>query len=126
MPYFRGIEISIHASLEARQVTEYPHPDGSSVRLLRATTLPVICDAAPGTGRSSQPDTPSVSNDVDPTRLKKVNPRISVYIPSLPGTLSSGLVFVLDHILMTITFRRAILAALCYQPVSTPLAMRIL
>ncbi|KAI1750067.1 hypothetical protein F4782DRAFT_532786 [Xylaria castorea] len=85
MPYFRGIEISIHASLEARQVTEYPHPDGSSVRLLRATTLPVICDAATGMGRPSQLDTPSVSEDVDPTRLKKVNPRISVYIPSLPG-----------------------------------------
>ncbi|KAI0552493.1 hypothetical protein F4679DRAFT_534303 [Xylaria curta] len=84
MPYFRGIEISIHASLEARQVAEYPHPDGSSVRLLRAT-LPVICDAATGTGHSSQPGTPSVSEDVDPTRLKKVNPRISVYIPSLPG-----------------------------------------
>ncbi|RYC57479.1 hypothetical protein CHU98_g8747 [Xylaria longipes] len=85
MPYFRGIEISIHASLGARQVTEYPHPDGSSVRLLRTTTLPVISDPPTGTGRPSQPDTPSVVEDIDPTRLKKVNPRISVYIPSLPG-----------------------------------------
>ncbi|KAI1420484.1 hypothetical protein F5Y12DRAFT_791371 [Xylaria sp. FL1777] len=85
MPYFRGIEISIHASLEAKQVTEYPHPDGSSVRLLRATTLPVICDAYTGTGRASQPNAPSTPEETDPTRLKKVNPRISVYIPSLPG-----------------------------------------
>ncbi|KAI0450180.1 hypothetical protein F5B21DRAFT_517629 [Xylaria acuta] len=85
MPYFRGIEISIHASLEAKQVTEYPHPDGSSVCLLRATTLPVVCDAATGTGRASQPNIPSTAEDIDPTRLKKVNPRISVYIPSLPG-----------------------------------------
>ncbi|KAI1288649.1 hypothetical protein F5Y03DRAFT_389113 [Xylaria venustula] len=85
MPYFRGIEISIHASLEARQVTEYPHPDGSSVRLLRATTLPVTGDGHRGTGRGSQPDAPSAPEELDPTRLKKVNPRTSVYIPSLPG-----------------------------------------
>ncbi|KAI0491256.1 hypothetical protein F4859DRAFT_40755 [Xylaria cf. heliscus] len=85
MPYFRGIEISIHASLEARQVTEYPHPDGSSVRLLRATALPVTCDATTGAGRATQPNAPSTAEDIDPTRLKKVNPRISVYIPSLPG-----------------------------------------
>lgn len=84
MPYFRGIEISIHASLEAKQVVEYPHPDGSSVRLLRAAAIP-----ATGTGRISQPITPSTVEDVDPTRLRKVNPRVSVYIPSLPGTLSS-------------------------------------
>ncbi|KAI3318216.1 hypothetical protein HD806DRAFT_526533 [Xylariaceae sp. AK1471] len=75
MPCFRGIEISIHASLEAKQVIEYPHPDASSVRLVRATTL----------DQESQPGTPSAPEDVDPVRLKKVNPRISVYIPSLPG-----------------------------------------
>ncbi|KAI2643263.1 hypothetical protein GGS21DRAFT_536750 [Xylaria nigripes] len=70
MPHFRGIEVTVHASLEAKQVTEYPHPDGSSVRLLQAI---------------SGPDAPPTAEDVDPTRLKKVNPRISVYIPSLPG-----------------------------------------
>ncbi|KAJ8129086.1 hypothetical protein O1611_g4548 [Lasiodiplodia mahajangana] len=67
MPHFRGIEVSIHASLEAKQVIEYPHPDGSSVCLMKAQAHPAIAE------------------DVDPTRLKKVNPRISVYIPSLPG-----------------------------------------
>ncbi|KAH8160830.1 hypothetical protein CIB48_g7410 [Xylaria polymorpha] len=85
MPYFRGIEISIHASLEARQVTEYPHPDGSSVRLLRPTTLPVTCGAITRTSRATQLKAPFIAEDIDPTRLKKVNPRISVYIPSLPG-----------------------------------------
>ncbi|KAI1436060.1 hypothetical protein GGR50DRAFT_686691 [Xylaria sp. CBS 124048] len=80
MPFFRGIEISVNASVEAKQITEYPHPDGSSVRLLRASMLPLTC------GRVFDPDASSSSaENVDPTRLKKVNPRISVYIPSLPG-----------------------------------------
>ncbi|KAI1126807.1 hypothetical protein F5Y10DRAFT_205362 [Nemania abortiva] len=79
MPYFRGIEVSIHASLEAKQVVEYPHPDGSSVCLMRATAI------STETGRASESNTPSAADDVDPTRLKKINPRISVYIPSLPG-----------------------------------------
>ncbi|KAK5627265.1 hypothetical protein RRF57_002980 [Xylaria bambusicola] len=85
MPHFRGIEISIHASLEAKQVAEYPHPEGSSVRLLRATTPLVNYCTHSGTGRLSQPIASSSSDGTDPTRLKKVNPRISVYIPSLPG-----------------------------------------
>ncbi|KAI0115455.1 hypothetical protein GGR51DRAFT_406845 [Nemania sp. FL0031] len=85
MPYFRGIEVSIHASLEAKQVAEYPHPDGSSVCLMRAQALPPIGSIPTGTGKASGSDIPSTTEDVDPTRLKKVNPRISVYIPSLPG-----------------------------------------
>ncbi|KAI1361028.1 hypothetical protein F5Y08DRAFT_348222 [Xylaria arbuscula] len=85
MPYFRGIEISIHASLEAKQITEYPHPDGSSVRLLRATEAPVICGNRSGAGRPSEQNASPPLEETDPTRLKKVNPRISVYIPSLPG-----------------------------------------
>ncbi|KAI1112593.1 hypothetical protein F5Y14DRAFT_463215 [Nemania sp. NC0429] len=85
MPYFRGIEISVHTSLEAKQVVEYPHPDGSSVRLLRATATSASRDTHTGTGRASQPNATSTVEDVDPTRLKKVNPRVSVYIPSLPG-----------------------------------------
>ncbi|KAI1822830.1 hypothetical protein F4861DRAFT_512865 [Xylaria intraflava] len=79
MPYFRGIEIAVHTSVEAKQLTEYPHPDGSSVRLLRATTLPVIGDP-----KLESSATPTAEN-TDPTRLKKVNPRISVYVPSIPG-----------------------------------------
>ncbi|KAI1280145.1 hypothetical protein F5Y07DRAFT_387011 [Xylaria sp. FL0933] len=84
MPYFRGVEVSVHASLEARQVIEYPHPDGSSVRLLRATAV-ANCDAHTETGQASQVNCPCTPEELDPTRLKKVNPRISVYIPSLPG-----------------------------------------
>lgn len=125
MPYFRGIEISIHASLEARQVTEYPHPDGSSVRLLRPTTLPVTCGAITRTSRATQLKAPFIAEDIDPTRLKKVNPRISVYIPSLPGTLHS-LFLVLKIMLTTTAFRRAVLAALSDQRVPTPLTMRLL
>ncbi|KAJ8121324.1 hypothetical protein ONZ43_g2192 [Nemania bipapillata] len=85
MPYFRGIEISIHASLEAKQVTEYPHPDGSSVCLMRTGALPAVRNTYIGAGQASQLNSPSLAEDVDPTRLRKVNPRISVYIPSLPG-----------------------------------------
>ncbi|KAI0200986.1 hypothetical protein F4808DRAFT_460193 [Astrocystis sublimbata] len=85
MPYFRGIEVSIHASLEAKQVTEYPHPDGSSVHLKRATASSVSRSLVPHEDRSSQAHTPSVPDGNALTRLKKVNPRIAVYIPSLPG-----------------------------------------
>ncbi|KAI1172298.1 hypothetical protein F4777DRAFT_601719 [Nemania sp. FL0916] len=87
MPHFRGIEVSVHASLGALQVVEYPHPDGSSVCLLRGTAPPAIRNAPTGitTGGESRPSDPATADDVDPTRLKKVNPRISVYIPSLPG-----------------------------------------
>ncbi|KAI0396192.1 hypothetical protein F5Y17DRAFT_456321 [Xylariaceae sp. FL0594] len=89
MPYFRGIEIFIHASLEARQIPEYPHPDASSVSLPKSTTLPSIRDAYTGAKRSPAPSgsdaAPTASDELDPTRQKKLNPRISVYIPSLPG-----------------------------------------
>ncbi|KAK7911423.1 hypothetical protein PG985_013904 [Apiospora marii] len=57
MPIFRGIDVSIVASAEAKKLPEYPHPDSASVIL----------------------------TDGDPTCQKKVKPRISVYIPSMPG-----------------------------------------
>lgn len=67
------------AGADAVNLPEYPHPDGSSVRLL-----------SPGDGRSAESQSPgpsdsSVISDGDPTRQKKFNPRISVYIPSMPG-----------------------------------------
>ncbi|KAK8111798.1 uncharacterized protein PG998_008255 [Apiospora kogelbergensis] len=58
MPIFRGIDVSIVASAEAKKLTEYPHPDSASMIL---------------------------TDGEDPTRQKKVKPRISVYIPSMPG-----------------------------------------
>ncbi|KAI5919101.1 hypothetical protein F4810DRAFT_520724 [Camillea tinctor] len=81
MPSFRGIELSVIASHEAQKVPEYPHPDASSVRLLRtSTTLEDLQDGHHSSWRPSSGNT-----DTDPTRQKKVNPRVSVYIPSLPG-----------------------------------------
>ncbi|KAI1811345.1 hypothetical protein GGS20DRAFT_593264 [Poronia punctata] len=88
MPYFRGIEIFVHASLGARQIAEYPHPDASSVSLRKTATLASIRDAYTGTNRNSllSGSNPAAARDeIDPTCQKKLNPRISVYIPSLPG-----------------------------------------
>ncbi|KAI0169449.1 hypothetical protein GGR52DRAFT_592085 [Hypoxylon sp. FL1284] len=82
MPYFRGVEIFIVTSSDARRLPEYPHPDGSSVRLVTAGSGL----GNPRTGsQASQQSSGSNSSDTDPTRQKKVNPRISVYIPSIPG-----------------------------------------
>ncbi|KAI0124344.1 hypothetical protein BJ170DRAFT_674239 [Xylariales sp. AK1849] len=79
MPIFRGIEVSVVASTEAKKLTEYPHPDGSSVRLVSAD------DVHNGDDLSPRPSDTSVLSVGDPTHQKKVNPRISVYIPSMPG-----------------------------------------
>ena len=125
MPFFRGIEISVHASLEAKQITEYPHPDGSSVRLLRATEPAIICGNHPGGGRVLEPNASSPLGETDPTRLKKVNPRISVYIPSLPGMLVS-LFAIFGIILIEPTFRRAILATLSHYSIPAPITMHFL
>ena len=78
MPTFRGIEVCIVTESESRRLPEFPHPDGSSVRLL-----------APG----EVPPSPcsSIFSETDPTRRQKVNPMISVYVPSLPGTSSTML-----------------------------------
>ncbi|KAK9782306.1 hypothetical protein AB5N19_04566 [Seiridium cardinale] len=79
MPIFRGLDISIVASTEAKSLPEYPHPDGSSVRL-------VSPDAAPFENPSSPRQSEfSILSDGDPTRQRKVHPRVSVYIPSMPG-----------------------------------------
>ncbi|KAH9999260.1 hypothetical protein F4779DRAFT_631321 [Xylariaceae sp. FL0662B] len=71
MPSFRGVELSIVAGSEAKKLPEYPHPDGSSVRLMRVG--PGLDDL-----RNRGCTSPSCS-DGDPTRQKKVNPRVSVY-----------------------------------------------
>ncbi|KAI1497137.1 hypothetical protein F5X99DRAFT_31939 [Biscogniauxia marginata] len=82
MPYFRGIEVSIIASYEAQKLPEYPHPDGSSVRLMRTgAALEDLRNRDHSSLSSASPG----STDADPTRQKKINPRVSVYIPSLPG-----------------------------------------
>ncbi|KAG8159118.1 hypothetical protein KVR01_010779 [Diaporthe batatas] len=62
MPSFRGIDISILAPSEVGKLPEYLHPEGASVQL--------------GTCKD---------NNEDPSRVRKINPRVSVYIPSVPG-----------------------------------------
>lgn len=74
MPIFRGIDVSVVASRDARSLPEYPHPDGSSVRLMSPE--------ATSPNRSADC---SILSDGDPARQKKTNPRISVYVPSMPG-----------------------------------------
>ncbi|ETS77185.1 hypothetical protein PFICI_11059 [Pestalotiopsis fici W106-1] len=75
MPIFRGIDISVVASADAKSLPEYPHPDGSSVHLVSPDT---------DSGSPKAADS-SIISDGDPARQKKTNPRISVYVPSMPG-----------------------------------------
>ncbi|RYP62953.1 hypothetical protein DL770_009494 [Monosporascus sp. CRB-9-2] len=69
MPRFRGIEICIIAGKPDGCLNEYPHPDSISVRLKK-----VALKAAENEGTSNTDPTP-----------KKLNPRVSVYVPSPPG-----------------------------------------
>ncbi|KAI1371490.1 hypothetical protein F4677DRAFT_435348 [Hypoxylon crocopeplum] len=82
MPSFRSIEISIVASSGVK-LPEYPHPDASSVRLARIGAGPA--DPRSRGRNSPHPFSSSTCSEADPARQKKVNPRISVYIPSSPG-----------------------------------------
>ncbi|KAI2781789.1 hypothetical protein F4815DRAFT_75251 [Daldinia loculata] len=83
MPSLRGIEISIVASSDIKRLPEYPHPDGSSVRLTRVG--PGCHDLRDKVRNGSHPSASSDHPNAEPT-LKKSNPRVSVYIPSSPGS----------------------------------------
>jgi len=80
MPCFRGVDVSITAITEARRsykLPEFLHPDGSSVRLYTSSPQ------KHGTSVFLSPRRlPTVSEE---GRAQKPNPRISVYVPSLPG-----------------------------------------
>ncbi|KAI0135285.1 hypothetical protein F4814DRAFT_400449 [Daldinia grandis] len=82
MPSLRGIDISIVASSDIKRLPEYPHPDGSSVRLTRVG--PGCHDLRDKVRNSSHLSPSSEYPNPEPT-LKKSNPRASVYIPSSPG-----------------------------------------
>ena len=69
MPQFRGIDICVAVSQKDGLLKEYSHPDSFSVHLKKA---------------GSDDTENDVSSNSDSTR-QKVNPRVSVYIPSLPG-----------------------------------------
>lgn len=71
------------ASSDVRNLPEYPHPDGSSVRLMRVG--PGLSNLWSGSQTGPRLPASFSYSDVDPTQKKKVNPRISVYIPSSPG-----------------------------------------
>ena len=81
MPIFRGIDLAVVASDGAKKLPEYPHPDASSVRLVAVEDL---SGNGPLTTTTSEA---SILSEGDPTRQKKVHPVVSVYIPSMPGTL---------------------------------------
>ncbi|KAK3308744.1 uncharacterized protein B0T15DRAFT_117377 [Chaetomium strumarium] len=64
MPYLRGIEVSLTTKPDNERIPEYPHPEGTSARLLG--------DAVDSPARQAV--------------YRKTNPVVSVYIPSIPGT----------------------------------------
>ncbi|KAL7625598.1 hypothetical protein AAE478_004818 [Parahypoxylon ruwenzoriense] len=101
MPYFRGVEISIVAGPKATTLTEYPHPDGSSVHLERVGSG---FNEPRNRGQTNPGPSPSPSgSDHDPTRHKKVNPRDRFWLryivnqSSLPSTFIFFKMFVNGH-----------------------------
>ncbi|RYP73333.1 hypothetical protein DL771_003762 [Monosporascus sp. 5C6A] len=69
MPRFRGIDVCIITGKPDGCLNEYPHPDSISVRLKKVASKDAENEGSP---------------NADPTP-KKVNPRVSVYVPSPPG-----------------------------------------
>lgn len=63
MPCLRGIEVSLTTKPDNEQIPEYPHPEGTSARLLGALS--------------------SCTNGQPVHR--KAGPTVAVYIPSIPG-----------------------------------------
>lgn len=74
MPCFRGLDVSIAVQPRSKRLPEFPHPDGSSVRVLVSPASSPLADNK----RSS-------ISTLDSSRLQKANPRVSVYVPSDPG-----------------------------------------
>ncbi|KAK4225012.1 hypothetical protein QBC38DRAFT_280737 [Podospora fimiseda] len=76
MPCLRGLEISLITKPDDESIPEYPHPEGSSARLIGlATTLK---EGSYGHDRKIQP--------ICPSQYHKNSPTVSVYIPSIPGS----------------------------------------
>ncbi|KPM38099.1 hypothetical protein AK830_g8463 [Neonectria ditissima] len=75
MPCFRGVDVSIFTHPGTKKLPEFPHSDAASVHVL------------PPTNRTSNLwESESVCSDIDSPRIQKVGPRVSVYIPSAPGS----------------------------------------
>ncbi|KAH6975542.1 hypothetical protein BKA56DRAFT_675554 [Ilyonectria sp. MPI-CAGE-AT-0026] len=75
MPCFRGLDVSIVTLPSAKKLPEFPHSDASSVRILPPTRC-----------TSSSWESEAGGSNVDSSRIQKVNPLVSVYIPSAPGS----------------------------------------
>ncbi|KAK3986297.1 hypothetical protein QBC44DRAFT_384148 [Cladorrhinum sp. PSN332] len=76
MPCLRGLEVSLTTKPEDELIPEYPHPEGSSARLLGLATTSK--EGSYGYERRTQPTCPS--------QYHKSSPTVSVYIPSIPGS----------------------------------------
>ncbi|KAK5662951.1 hypothetical protein OQA88_6363 [Cercophora sp. LCS_1] len=80
MPCLRGVEVSLTTTgIENKAVREYPHPESSSVQL-RAGDDPRLQSPTRSSASSA-----NVAGAGSPTPVK-VDPKISVYIPSVPGS----------------------------------------
>ncbi|KAK7425442.1 hypothetical protein QQZ08_008121 [Neonectria magnoliae] len=75
MPSFRGVDVSIVTHPGTEKLPEFPHSDASSVHVL-----------PPANHTSNSWEVEPVRSDVGSPRIQKVNPRVSVYIPSAPGS----------------------------------------
>lgn len=87
MPYLRGINvfIAVQRNFGYEQLTEYPHPDASSV-LISPENSP---SCGPRTAPSAPPGSPSSvfskSSSCSSFGVQKRDPTISVYTPSVPA-----------------------------------------
>ncbi|CAK7233090.1 Oxidoreductase NAD-binding domain-containing protein 1 [Sporothrix bragantina] len=81
MPCFRGIDLSIVAASDHSVFPEFPHPDGSSVRLggLQSSRYSGAVFLSP---RRLKKTGGSLSDDAQ----RHADPKFSVYIPSAPDT----------------------------------------
>ncbi|KAK5995827.1 hypothetical protein PT974_04245 [Cladobotryum mycophilum] len=75
MPRLRGIEISVAVQPESLILPEFPHPEASPV-----------CLKSPDKASPSLRASRSSAFDIESTHIPKINPKVSVYIPSIPGT----------------------------------------
>ena len=78
MPCFRGIDVCLVTQANLDGLSEFPHPEASSVRVIEL----------PNHSNDRRMSDPATSQDTELTGFLKTNPRISVYVPSIPGMKS--------------------------------------
>lgn len=75
MPCFRGIDMALVTQTNPEGLSEFPHPEASSVCLIEELNSTA--------SRNESAKAPPL--DSDPTCFAKTDPRISVYVPSISG-----------------------------------------